>query len=314
MKTSRSAVLSVCSRALPVILPAALIAVPVTPVAAQVLPLSGVATTASPASAMTDDAATQQRPQLSLPRDRDGFPQTPGLQTPGTDSWERPSRPVVPSLSQIFSATARDYTRLPSMNNALILGIGAALAGASHPSDRSLSNDFAGATNTHSFFKPGATLGSTYAQLGGAFAAYGIGRVTGNSKLAVVGADLIRVQLLTEGTTQALKFAFGRTRPDGSSNTSFPSGHTASTFATATVLQQHFGWKAGIPAYAFAAYVGASRIQMQKHYLSDVAFGAAVGIVAGRTVTLGIAGRKFALAPTTGPNGGIGLGLTRLPK
>jgi membrane-associated phospholipid phosphatase len=80
------------------------------------------------------------------------------------------------------------------------------------------------------------------------------------------------------------------------------------------VLQEHYGWKVGIPAYAFATYVGASRIQVQKHYLSDVVFGAAVGIVAGRTVTVGLAGRKFALTPIAGSNGGVGVGFTRLPK
>lgn len=299
-----------CARALPVLLPAVMVVTPLTPCFAQVPTLPGASApsaTSTPDAASGSltgtDASTQERPQLSLPRNT--FPQT--------DTWQRPSRPAVPSLAQIFTETGRDYTRLPSMNTALILGIGAGIAAAAHPTDQRSSDAFSGATSTSGFFKPGATFGSTYVQLGAAFAAYGVGRVSGNSKMALVGADLIRVQLLTEGTTQAIKYMAGRTRPNGGSN-SFPSGHTASTFATATVLQSHFGWKVGIPAYAFATYVGASRIQMQKHYLSDVAFGAAVGIVAGRTVTVGLGGRKFALAPMSGPNGGIGVGLTRLSK
>ena len=97
--------------------------------------------------------------------------------------------------------------------------------------------------------------------------------------------------------------AVGRTRPDGSVF-SFPSGHTATTFATATVLQRHFGWKVGIPAYAAATYVAASRIQVKRHYLSDVAFGAALGIVAGRSVTVGRGDAKFAIAPAAAPGGG----------
>jgi membrane-associated phospholipid phosphatase len=297
-----------------------MVVAPLTPCFAQVSTLPGVSASIAPSTAGTvttatsapdvardsvtgADASTQEASQLQLPRNT--FPQT--------DTWQTPSRPAVPSLAEIFTQTGRDYTRLPSMNTALILGIGAGLAAAVHPVDQRSSNSFSGATSTSGFFKPGATLGSTYTQLGAAFAAYGIGRVSGNSKMALVGADLIRVQLLTEGTNQAIKFIAGRERPNGGSH-SFPSGHAASTFATATVLQSHFGWKVGIPAYAFATYVGASRIQMQKHYLSDVAFGAAVGIVAGRTVTVGLGGRKFALAPMTGPNGGVGIGLTRLPK
>ena len=70
--------------------------------------------------------------------------------------------------------------------------------------------------------------------------------------------------------------------------------------------------KPGIPAYAVAAYVGGSRIQDNKHYLSDVAFGAVLGIVSGRTVTIGTRNAKFALTPVSGPHGGVGVGLTRV--
>jgi membrane-associated phospholipid phosphatase len=76
------------------------------------------------------------------------------------------------------------------------------------------------------------------------------------------------------------------------------------TFASATVLQRNFGWKAGVPAYAFATYVAASRVQEKRHFLSDVAFGAAIGIAAGRTVTIGRGGREFALGPVAVPGGG----------
>jgi membrane-associated phospholipid phosphatase len=69
------------------------------------------------------------------------------------------------------------------------------------------------------------------------------------------------------------------------------------------VLQRHLGWKAGIPAYAVASYVAASRIQGQRHYFSDVAFGAAVGMVAGRTVTIGRGDARFAVSPAAAPGG-----------
>ena len=92
-----------------------------------------------------------------------------------------------------------------------------------------------------------------------------------------------------------------RNRPEGSGY-SFPSGHTTVSFASATVLHQYFGWKIGAPAYAAAAYVAASRVQMKRHYLSDVAFGAALGIVSGRTVAFG-ARRQFKLEPTLTPGG-----------
>jgi membrane-associated phospholipid phosphatase len=92
-----------------------------------------------------------------------------------------------------------------------------------------------------------------------------------------------------------------RSRPEGA-GFSFPSGHTTVTFASATVLQRHFGWKAGLPAYAVASYVAASRVEMKRHYLSDVAFGAALGIVAGRTVPIGH-GHALRLTPMASPSG-----------
>jgi membrane-associated phospholipid phosphatase len=99
-----------------------------------------------------------------------------------------------------------------------------------------------------------------------------------------------------------------RERPDGT-EFSFPSAHTSVTFASATVLQRHFGWKAGVPAYAMASYVAASRIHDKRHFLSDVAFGAAVGVVSGWTVTVGHGQTRVTMAPVAAPGGG-GLSLT----
>ena len=81
------------------------------------------------------------------------------------------------------------------------------------------------------------------------------------------------------------------------------------TFASATVLQRHFGWKAGVPAYAVASYVAASRIHDKRHFLSDVAFGAAVGIVSGWTVTMGHGDAPVTMSPVASP-GGAGLSLS----
>jgi len=79
-----------------------------------------------------------------------------------------------------------------------------------------------------------------------------------------------------------------------------------------TGLQRHFGWTAGVPAYAVASYVAASRVQTQRHYLSDVAFGAALGIVAGRTIGVGH-GRQLTLTPLPAPRGG-GVSFTLVPQ
>jgi len=101
----------------------------------------------------------------------------------------------------------------------------------------------------------------------------------------------------------------GRRRPDGS-RFSFPSDHASSSFATATVLQRRLGWRVGVPAYAMATYVAASRLQENRHYLSDVVFGAGLGIVVSRSVTVGHGQHALAVVPLAAP-GGVGIGFVR---
>jgi membrane-associated phospholipid phosphatase len=86
---------------------------------------------------------------------------------------------------------------------------------------------------------------------------------------------------------------------------SLPSGHAAGTFATATVLRRHFGWKVGIPAYAAGAYVASSRMSANKHHLSDVIMGAAFGIAAAHTVTIGSGGTRFEMGVNPTAGGGV---------
>ena len=124
----------------------------------------------------------------------------------------------------------------------------------------------------------------------------------------------MRVQFLTQGITQLVKYTARRMRPDGSSRSSFPSGHASGTFASATVLQRHYGWKVGIPAFGVASYVAASRLAENKHYLSDVVFGAAIGLTAGRTVTFGMGSTRFELSPMASQGGaGVQVSVFKLP-
>jgi hypothetical protein len=60
---------------------------------------------------------------------------------------------------------------------------------------------------------------------------------------------------------------------------------SSAAFATATNLDGHFGWNVSIPAHLAVTYVATSRLHENRYNVSDVVFGAAVGIAAGR-VTL----------------------------
>jgi membrane-associated phospholipid phosphatase len=113
--------------------------------------------------------------------------------------------------------------------------------------------------------------------------------------------DLIQALAISEALVQPTKYATHRERPDQSDHRSFPSGHAADTFAFATALERHLGWKGAVPAYILSSYVAISRIPSERHWLSDVVFGASVGVIAGRTVTLH--GREFPVTVATVPGG-----------
>lgn len=153
-------------------------------------------------------------------------------------------------------------------------------------------------------FTAGNIGGGFYAQTGGAFLVYTLGHFTKSARVRAVGADLVRSQVLTQLSVQTVKALMRRQRPDHSDRMSLPSGHSAGTFATATVLQKHFGWKVGLPAYIAGAYVATSRMSANKHHLSDVVMGAAFGIAAAHTVTIGSGGHRFELAVSPAVGGG----------
>jgi len=96
---------------------------------------------------------------------------------------------------------------------------------------------------------------------------------------------LVQGMIMATSITLPLKAGFHRLRPNGEDHSSFPSGHATNTFMFAAVVERHYGWKAGIPAYAIAAYVSASRLEERKHHLTDAAAGSAIGYLIGRTVS-----------------------------
>ena len=91
-----------------------------------------------------------------------------------------------------------------------------------------------------------------------------------------------------------------------------PSGHASVTFATAAVLERHFGYRASWPMFAIAGYVSASRLTDNRHFLSDVLFGSALGMATGWTV-VGRHGRNdFTLLPVP-IKGGMAVSATWTP-
>lgn len=88
--------------------------------------------------------------------------------------------------------------------------------------------------------------------------------------------------VLTYGVVQGLKYSVGTLRPDGSARNSFPSGHTATAFATAHILHKEYGCVSpwiSVGGYTAATAVGIGRQLNNRHWISDVLAGAGIGIL-----------------------------------
>lgn len=231
----------------------------------------------------------------------------PDPQKPPAAVGEEPTKPTRSFASALVHNLGDDIKHLPRQNTVYWLAGGGVLALAVHPFDDDINRHFEGAGAADKFFKPGQVIGNTGVLLGAGAASYLIGRGRKNDRVQHLGMDTIEAEILAAGLVFGLKETVRRPRPVRAEATqgtgfSFPSGHAASTFAAATVLQQHLGYKAGLPTYLIASYVAMSRLHENVHNASDVVFGAAVGVIVGRSVTWH--GRNFYASPMLLPKGG----------
>jgi hypothetical protein len=223
---------------------------------------------------------------------------------------DKPPTPKHAGFRAVLEGLHDDIKHLPSKQNLYVAGIGGGLALGTHPFDRTVNARVLNQYDiVNKVFAPAKYYGDTPEQMGLSIGTWVLGRVLNKPKVAHLGMDLLRAQAVTEILVEPIKFATQRARPDGSDRQSFPSGHAAITFAAATVIERHLGWKHSIAAYVIASYVATSRLHDNRHYLSDIVFGAAVGSIAGRTVTAH--GREtWTLGPMAVP-GGVAIGATR---
>jgi membrane-associated phospholipid phosphatase len=231
--------------------------------------------TANPGDATTATAAPEGE-QIVLP--------------PTARPAELPLETAV-ETTNVFKLSAGDFKNFFSKDTAKVMGYVSLVAIATAPWDREGVNN--GFNIPTALFESGNLLGQFTFQAAAGFATYGIAKSVHNQKAAAVGRDIVRAQLLSQVMVQTLKYTVRRERPDGSNNKSFPSGHSASAFATATVLQRHYGWKIGAPAYALGGYIALARMAWNRHHATDVVMGAGFGIASARTVTMSMAKSKF---------------------
>jgi hypothetical protein len=277
---------------------------------------------AIPVAAQTNDIdtptantiATQPTELLSpeqAPREQQPEPKREAAPEHSSTSWR-----------SLLKDSASDFVAFPKRRSTwTILGIGAAAALAVHPVDDHVESHLVGNEAADNFFSAGHWVGSAYVQFGSAVGLWAVGRyvvapaegVSRTNKYSEIGFDLLRAQILSGVIVQGIKHTVRRERPSGAC-CAFPSGHAAAAFAAASVLERHLGYRLSWPALAGATYVATSRLVDNRHFLSDVVFGAAVGTASGWTV-VGTRGRKHPIVIQPVPvKGGMMIAVMRMPE
>jgi len=249
------------------------------------------------------DAGGRARPDSAPRFSIDDFaPELPGeaVAVPGasvsgfrfaTQPAQPPPEPPHTGLKALAVETWGDFKAFPGRRSTwVILGIGGAAAAAAHPVDDEVNAHLQGSDAAATFFAPGKWIGSAYVQTGAAVGLYVIGRYAlphadgeRTNKVSHIGFDMLRALIVSQAFTQAIKNTVRRDRPTGVC-CAFPSGHASATFATAAVIERHFGYRGSWPMFLVASYVATSRLHEDQHWLSDVIFGASLGIASGWTV------------------------------
>lgn len=109
--------------------------------------------------------------------------------------------------------------------------------------------------------------------------------VKGNQQLFDAAFTYALTNVIFNATVIPVKHYVHRLRPDSSSLTSFPSGHTTAAFANAEFMRMQYGKKypwLAVAGYAMAGTTGFLRMYNNKHWFSDVLAGAAIGFCSAR--------------------------------
>jgi len=123
-------------------------------------------------------------------------------------------------------------------------------------------------------------------------AMYGAGLFIRNKWIRTTGRELIQALIYGGTVTMGIRYLTGRKRPFTSKKNqyefkafetvgdfqSFPSGHTVVAMSTSTILAERIDtWWARVLLYPFAILTGYARLYNDKHWVSDIIIGAAIG-------------------------------------
>jgi len=150
-----------------------------------------------------------------------------------TSSAAQAAAPATPPIGTVLREIPPDLWHFISWDTGAVLGIGGAAALVGHTWDDDLAREVETNVSLNNAMAPGHTYGAFTAQALISVGLYAGGWFGKKERLARTGADIMRAQVLSQVYVQAIKYTAQRERPDKSNHQSFPSGHSASAFATA---------------------------------------------------------------------------------
>ena len=172
----------------------------------------------------------------------------------------------------------------PDNATALILAGGASIIMHNTHADTNIARHFDKHPSLHGFEDESLNVLGHPLTHGGATALWYFLSAENDDMLNMQRAWTMRTALtLTFLATSGLKLARNNETPNGK-DYAWPSGHTSSSFTVASVLDEFYGPKVGIPAYVAASAVAYRMMDTGDHWASDVVFGATLGWVVGHTV------------------------------
>jgi hypothetical protein len=194
---------------------------------------------------------------------------------------------------RIIQDSKESFLRPDNLSILLLVG-GASVALHSSGADDKVADNFEDHHSFHGFTDESLNvIGHPWTQFGASALWYAVSKKNQDDFNRERAKSMIAALAVTNVATFSLKAIRHNDSPNGK-DWAWPSGHAASSFTVASMLDEYYGPNIGIPAYALASLISYRMLDTGDHWTSDVVFGAAIGWVVGHT--FGAKQRQFEIA------------------
>jgi hypothetical protein len=183
---------------------------------------------------------------------------------------------------RIIRGSKESFLRADNLSILLLAG-GASVALHSSGADEKVADNFEDHHIFHGFTDESLNIiGHPWTHFGASALWYAVSKKNHDDFNKERAKSMLAALAVTNVATFSLKAIRHNDSPNGK-DWAWPSGHAASSFTVASMLDEFYGPNVGIPAYLFASLISYRMLDTGDHWTSDVVFGAAIGWVVGHT-------------------------------